>query len=201
MQIYKNEHIPYIKNLISGIFGKSKYLKDANVLVYCNHLIIIVMNTTIYDISLEDMPPLPLVAYRYGTIDELKEDEYIVDTQLSNYMISIYNDKIYSSINNSNKLLASHPELRGVDEFEKCISVKASDGAVFYKVAGIDPNETYLVPIFAGFPNLNKSDKIGISINQFGDTDNLLINFNIFKKKINRNINMYFRTINLVRRI
>ena len=50
--------------------------------------------------------------------------------------------------------------------------------------------------MFAGFISLNKSDRIGVKIYDLDDL-NHLIKFDIYKKKINRNVEMICRVLKI----
>ena len=65
----------------------------------------------------------------------------------------------------------------------------------FFKVYDAN-NNCIEIPMFAGFLSSNKQDKIGITVNDLLD-NHLLIHYTIFKKKINRNIHMYYRILKL----
>ena len=199
MQYIKDPRMPQVRQLINSIFGKSTLLKNIDVLVTeQNSLVIIAMNTAIYEVPLLDCQPLPAVAFKYSDImDIVEEDLCISDVILKEKMKQCYEFYLNSTL--SIPMVAHDPELRGNEDFEYCLSAKAADGARFYKVRGTELYKSYMVPIFAGFPNLAKQDKIGISIYDFNDQyRHLLIVMDIYKKKINRNMKLYFKTINLM---
>lgn len=186
----KDVRVPQAKKLIEGIVSKSDLAKSDIMITGDNTLVIIVRDTVMYTVKLNDVPCLPSISFRY--VDLTDEGEYIPN----NYLL--YNiSSLYNYYNSSTLLkLASEPVLRGNDEFENLLNLKSSDGAEFFKINGSSIGECYFVPIFSGFPAINKADKIGIDIYDLRD-GHLLVNMNIFKKKINRDIKMYFRTINL----
>jgi hypothetical protein len=96
-----------------------------------------------------------------------------------------------------NKVLANNDQLRGDPLFEELISMKAADGMKYYYMRGNDLNTTYKIPIFSGFPNLNKQDDIGITVFEDPIPNIQVIRMIIFKKKLNRNVIMYVRTLRI----
>ena len=199
MQIIKDARLPQAKKLINAIFGKSTMLKSMDVLITeDNTLVIIVFNTTIYEVKMDNCIPMPAIAFKCSDVMELEgEDEGIDDIILKDKMKYCY--YYYKNIECKSPRVAEQPILRNNEEFERCISVKAADGAQFFKVPGNNIGECFMVPIFAGFPSLNKTDNIGIYVYDLQDEyKHLLIHMNIFKKKIGKDINMYFRTINIM---
>jgi hypothetical protein len=103
----------------------------------------------------------------------------------------------YDHFSSTNLPLAQDDELRNNAEFENLLGLKASQGLKYFHLPDLNnPGEVYLIPMFAGFLNLNKNDRVGAKIYDL-DQFNHLIKFNIFKKKINRNVEMYCRVLKL----
>ena len=117
------------------------------------------------------------------------------DANIMNELMSKYN--LYSNIISTNLPLAQDNELRNNEEFENLLGLKSSQGLQYYHLPDLDhPGEVYLIPMFAGFLSLNKADTIGVQIFNY-DEINHLLKFNIYKKKINRNIEMYCRLLKI----
>lgn len=190
----KDIRLPQVRKIIQGIVGKSDLQFSNFMITGDNNLVIIIRETVMYLVKLFDVPCLPPIAFSYENLeqDNLEEDECIPNQYLLSVLSPIY--EYY--INSKSYKLASELDLRNNNEFEQLLSLKAADGANFFKINGSSIGECYFIPIFSGFPNINKSDKIGIDIYDLKD-GHLLIIMNIYKKKINRDIQMYFRTINL----
>ena len=208
----KDPRIPQVRKVASAMFNAA-FLSCSNtfndmMISDDNNLVIINEKTLIYSIPLINEPLLPstIIDLSLGVnpfIDENGKirkddgDEYCIgDIHLLKVMNDCYN--YYRNAEINCKLLAKdeYEELENDNSFEKLLNMKKADGMKFYKMNGLDINESYIVPIFTGFPKLNKSDTIGISIYDL-DNQHLLIIFDIFKKKINRNYKIYFRTIKL----
>ena len=103
--------------------------------------------------------------------------------------------------NKYNFMLENRPVIARLDnlvnneEFIRLVSSKAEDGAQLFRVLGTN-NKQYFVPILPGFPKINKGDDIGIVIQDM-DVMNLLITYNIYKKKINKTVSATIRTLKL----
>ena len=201
MNIARDPRIPQAKKLILNIIAKKDYDFSDVMITRDNTLVIIVRETAIYTTKLLDIQPGFTICFNFSqsTYEGLEEDQYIPNKIIEPIMTDIYNRYLSVELNPLN-LLASEPELRGNDEFERLLALKSADGAEFYKILGTNFKDVYYVPIFTGFPSINKPDKIGINVYDLHDGHFLNI-MNIFKKKINREMKIYFRTINLGRSI
>lgn len=196
-QVAKDIRVEEAKKLASSILSKSN-LKYTNIMIDSDSSIYFeTFGTVLYKTNLLVNIELPPIAFSLGEALELEQDEYIVDCLLYPNMIQKIN--MYCNNIPTGKLLAYQEELRGNEDFESLLSLKAADGMKYYKVNGIDIGNTYMIPMFSGFPNLNKADRIGIKIFDVGNNKHLLVNMNIYKEKVNREINMYFVTIDLSR--
>ena len=83
-------------------------------------------------------------------------------------------------------------DMRANPEFESLLSLKSDDGLKFLKIPTTIGVACF--PMFSGLINANKQDKIGLIVHD--QLDNHLINrVVIYKKKINRTVDMYFRTL------
>ena len=124
-----------------------------------------------------------------------KEGLDIFDPNILNELSAKY--KFYSDFISTNLPLAQDDELRNNEDFEKLLGLRADDGLKFYNLPDYDhPGESYLIPMFAGFLSLNKSDTVGVKIYDL-DQRNHLIKFNIYKKKLSREIEMYCRVLKI----
>ena len=50
--------------------------------------------------------------------------------------------------------------------------------------------------MFAGFLSLNKADTIGVQVYDYDEINHLIV-FDIYKKKINRNVKMFCRVLKI----
>ena len=95
-------------------------------------------------------------------------------------------------------LLAQQSNLRDDPEFEKLLEFKSGDGMRFYKVPAFEKYKVYMIPVFTGFPNLNKQDTASIEIYAYNEISVIVI-MKIFKKKFNREISMIYKILDITR--
>lgn len=206
--LYKDPRIPQARKVATALFNKA-FLSCSNtfndmMISDDNNLVIINEQTLIYSIPLLGEQLLPAINLQLnlnvnpfvdsnGEVRKDDGDEYMSDIHLLKTMNDCY--QYYLGAENNNSLLCEEDELQGNEEFAKLLAMKKAQGLKFYKMFGTDMKE-YLVPIFTGFPKMNKSDKINIKIFNLSNEHQLVV-FYIFKKKINRWYKMYFRTITI----
>lgn len=92
------------------------------------------------------------------------------------------------------------PDLRLIPDYEKLLGMKATDGASMFIMPGNDLYQNFIVPVFSGFPAINAKDKIGIVVRRI-DYKSLLIQYDIYKAKIKKNITLYFIIMDMNRRL
>lgn len=196
--IDRDPRVPIIRKIISNIVSKTLF-EFTNVLVTPdNTLVFTVLDTALYTFHLNNVPVLQPISFNYKLIEELQEDEYIQDNMLMMKLQKLYeyymNEKTYKPV------VASDNELRGNEQFEELLKLKTDDGMKFFKMNGDALGSSYFVPVFTKFPSLNKADTIGINIMDLLD-GHLLVEMNIYKKKIGGILNMYYRTLDVTRSI
>lgn len=194
VKVIRDPRIPQVRKIISSIIGKKDQMFTKIMITRDNTLVIILYDTTIYITKLIDEIPGFELAFYYSDIINLEDDQCVV-----NYILyREINDKFtyFTNIEYNSQLLSSNLTLRGNEEFERLLALKSADGAELYKMYGNNPGEVYFVPIFSGFPNLNKDDQIGINIYYFDQTTLMNVMY-IYKKKIKRDIKIYFRTLRI----
>lgn len=180
-----------IKIVAAVISKKNLYMTNIHITTD-NTLFIICMNTVLYMTKLTDVQPGFEITVEYSDTEVIPvtnpESLYIIRNSIWYYL----------SMANDNNLVAKDNVLRANDEFESLLSMKAADGNKFYKLRGEkDITKLYYVPVFSGFPiNINKTDSFGVSIYDLHD-GYILIKSTVFKKKINRTIDIFYKTIDL----
>lgn len=196
--ILRDSRIPQVKKILNGIVAKVDIPYSDILITGDNTLVIFIRNTLLTTVDLHDIQPEFLIACKYSDIITLEDDYYIPlnDGLLVNHMIQLY-DYYKAIYNNPNNLLATELDVLCLDEFSQFSSMKSADGSKLFKISNSDLSETYFIPLFSGFPTINKADKLGINVYNMNDNRHLLIQLNIFKKKINRNIHMHYKTIKL----
>lgn len=189
----QDPRITQANRLIQSIIPKVDLPYSKIMITEDNTLVIIVRDTVFFTTKITDIQPGFPIAF-YFTALNLDTFEFENDLFLLNEMRNLYN--IYSSIEIPNNCVVTSDELRGNEEFERLIGLKSADGLNFLKIFGNNIGETYYIPIFSGFPNVTKNDKMNVSIFSIKDQYYYII-YHIFKKKINRYIQMHFKTLNL----
>ena len=198
--LYKDLRMVDVRKVILGAVSKRDL--DFTTIYVKDNIVLLVVRDTILIVS-QLLPDFCInnnsgeICCRYKDICNLNDDEYVDDYFLLKQTRNLF---IYY-INNINNypILASDSNLRSDPEFESLLSLKSADGAKFYKLRDINYNKPYFIPVFSGFPNLNKPDTIGATIRDLMDYSHLLIELNIFKKKLKRNIRIVYRTIDLMK--
>ena len=198
-----DHRIHQVRDLVDALVTKSLH-GLINVLVDLVedtwYAIIEVDSTLLYEVPLKNVPMDEIfypIAFNYATIFD-KEDRdtyYGSDVFLLNDMKSKY--YMYKNIVSTTLPVALDSDLRTNEEFEKLLNLKTDQGLKYFKINGVNsPTEVFMIPMFAGFINLSKPDRIGMSLYDI-DGSYLALKMDIFKKKINRDISVYCRIIKL----
>lgn len=193
-EVIKDSRIEQCRKIVESLVSKSMFYNTDILLTTNNKVIIVVDKTVIYIVELKDMiNSYPLIAFRYSDILLFESNDCCVNNIfLANDLNNLY--MYYSGIISGNPV-ASNLSLRDDEKFEELLQLKAADGMRYYHMLGNDM-KTYLIPIFSGFPNLSKPDKLGMSVYDTNDGF-LAIKMDIFKKKINSNVIACYRTLKL----
>lgn len=197
----KDPRVVIAKKIIYNLLSVSDARTSIILITSANDMIMNVMDTILYCIHLKEFdgqPPLPDIAFSYyptwidGSDIPLEDDEYI-PLQDATKIYTNYNDYVLKT-----KMIspvACMNSLRDNNTFEELLSLKAANGVRFFRMLGLDMRTYYMVPIMSGFPKLNKPDTIGITIYDEGGYN--IVEMNIFKKKINREYQMYYRSLKI----
>ena len=182
---YKDIRASEVKQLLSA-FNKESYvvIKGDNVYILTDNSILYYFKLLTTDIN--------ILAFQIFQLENYSEDILLYDPAIYNFVM----DKAITITNISGNRIAEYEDLRSNEEFESLISMKAAEGMKFFRLPSlVDPGKSILIPIFSGFPKLSKPDKIGVIA--LKDDISVLIRFIIYKKKFNRNIDMYFRILDI----
>lgn len=198
MNKYKtDDRLPQVKKILEGALSKT-YLNNSSIMITIdNKIVVLVYDTTIYFVEFE-YPNLGLenIAFTFSDFNSFEEGKYINNELLLNKMNNLWNF-YYNSLYNT-ELITKDEDLRSNPEFEKLLGLKSTDGARFFKLPVLGKiNHFCLIPVFSGFPNLNKNDRVGIEVRRFEDKKYLLNHLIIYKKKINKNVHMIYRTLDI----
>lgn len=187
-----NEQNAFIRNIIAYT-SKSLYVKG---LIYNSTLYMITLNGILFEVDLS------------GAIDQSCICGFTSETLMSNpdYIIddSQTRDEVFEKSQNiinmkQNPVIFMNEALRDDPIFEQIATAKSSDGASNYFIA-TDTGINTFITLYRGILNLNKPDKASLLVYQTIDPKILLAQFNIFKKKINRNYSIYFLFMNFDQR-
>lgn len=179
------------KSNISGDKANTKILISPDITSGEAILIITVQDTIMFKVPLKNQG-----IFLYGAGSGIHLNGFdIYDARVVKELSMKY--KYYTDIMYQKLPLIEEKELRNNEDFERLLGLKSDQGLKFYQIPDYDhPGETYMIPMFAGFLSLNKSDTISVKIYDL-DEVNHLINFSIYKKKINRTIEMYCRVLKI----
>ena len=207
LTVYRDYRIPEVRKIVESMVT-SKFYEFTKILLQENRLIFTVSDTLLYCIPLKVFPNsvedagVVDVAVNYQDLASFKfgQDECNIKSDYNIYleMTHVLNNLNYAGIIDGvydNRIVAFNPDLRSDEKFEELLNLKADQGAKYYRMNTTDLSSTIFVPVFAGFPNINKQDKIGIKV--YNIDGNVIIELDIFKKKINRDIKIIYRTIGL----
>lgn len=192
-----------IKKIVEGIVSKTLLPSTTCLVTPFNTLQIIVDDTVMYIIPLkEDISINPIYAFEYNKILSIDNNINLSNTPLDIGDPLLFDkltfmNNLYRGNMNEDNIVARNSDLKNTESFEEYLTIKSADGMKYYKLPDIDnPSGFYMIPIFSGFPNISSQDKLGISVYDAHDGF-LTCKFDIFKKKINRNIEMIFKIINI----
>ena len=152
-----------------------------------------VQDTLLYNIKLNTYTDIN-ICFNYTCID----NEVIYDNIPLKNKMGMYISHYMNMSNNSN-LLVSLDDINEMESYDVYSKMKSSDGCKFFDLLGYD-NSKYMIPIFSRFPNLNKGDSFSAFIYPYDNNISrryLIVKYKIHKKKIKRDYDVYFKTINL----
>lgn len=190
------------KLLKSYISPVTRVALGINISLQYNRLIINQSDTYLYEVLLpintgfslglgEDVIKLILTTKEgditaYGFHPQMFHNQYISDTLVRKM-------EFYSNITKSLRRTVYIDDLSTHEDFQmKTKDLKASDGCKFVHFQGEDLYDRYLIPVFAGFPNLTKMDNMGIAIYRCNNC-NYIAEYFIRKKKIKAEYHCFSR--------
>ena len=172
----------------------TSFSKDSYARVTYYSIDIMVDSTVIYKAMLKTPPinslPIIYIDTKFMIENNIPEDKLINCPWVEQNFLYID-----SRINFGPKV-AQYNDLRSDPEFERLMNLKADDGMKFYKIPGFDKNKVYMIPVFSGFPNLNKQDTASVDI-YANDGISVIVDMTIYKKKLNRDIHMIYKVLDI----
>ena len=202
LEIYKDPRFAIAKDLLITMLGKKDIENTLAMVNERNDLICMVRETAIFICNLGNITPgFPMYIDCALTLSELAEDpdntKYvpILDIRKINQINEYYDRYV---IRKMSYLLIYHRDNMEQDpEFAEYLSAKSSEGAKFYKGVSLSNNKRFMFPVFSGFPKLAKNDTIALSV-YIMDGTHFMIEMDIFKKKLQRDIRLIYRVLNVI---
>lgn len=184
-----NNENSYIRNIIKAICKTNAFTAA----IYLSKLYIIVEKTQLYIINLDGKLNNDLII-GFDNTSLVENPEYILDSNCLDYVLksaSIY----ISYITDPNNIIYTYPDLKADPNFNEIMSYKSADGGKIYYID--EMNRDVPIMTFGGLFNLNKADRISADIYRTHINGVSLVNFHIYKKRINLNYDMIMRVLNM----
>lgn len=162
-----------------------------------NRVVCITYGSVIYTFFLKDVMNGPAlycnylyVKHReqypmYAEIPYSQQDKDFLDYVAGSYMNQIQ----------TYQLLNTATDVQDLENFQQYIDMKADDGCELYKIG--QPGNMSFFSIFAGFPKMNKSDKLNLYSYRVPDGYSQINRMELFKKKANRIVDIIYRGMDL----
>lgn len=197
----KDKRLPLLWQLLPSVLTLTDY-EFCKVMIVDNIAHIVCRDTLFISIPLDTIPGPNIY------IDLNESRPYIEDPDgtyrvITDYLtidtMNRYYYEYYSGINDpmdtyGKAIVYTCEDLNQKDEFQEFLSLKSAQGARFF--TNTDPNNFFTLPIFTGFPKLNKADKLTLIVRQL-DYKYRMVEMIIYKKKINRTISIKYRLLNM----
>lgn len=204
-QIAEDLRIPQIINIVKSISISADMMRLSKIFITEDNIMIMVVdNTLIYTCKLNDCLPSFNLSIDYNKETSLISSDskaplptqYFVEDYPFEYIRNTYIN--YAALETDDRLIARATDLIHNQEFFDLVSRKSHAPLELFKIPGKDLNTTALVPIYNAFPKIKKQDNIDISVYEI-DNVYLMVVYDIYCKKINRNYKIYFRTLDLTK--
>jgi len=194
-----------VQKIVESLVTKS-LLSNTNCLVTSdNTLVLLVDDTLLYIVPLNNEVSYPSIGFSYAkfmyevssksitdfTTASLDIYDTFITIKLLNFRTAYYGYELEQVMP-----VAFNDDLKTDESFTDYLSIKSDDGMKYYKLPALQPGKQYMIPIFTGFPNITSQDKLGVYVYDLYNGF-LIGRFKIFKKKINRDINIFFRMLDI----
>lgn len=198
--IFTDKRLPDAIKLIVGSVSKTDLMNSYIVIDSYNVIHILVRETALYSIPIYSTVAntgFDNIGFTYGgligVVDPNRVTEYIPDNEALKKVLPIVAVNYYNAKTN---MVAREENLQENPIFSALTTRKSADGNEFYHLIGIDPTKVYFIPIFAGFPNLNKKDSVNITVYKIVN-GNCIVEMDIFKTKIKKSIKLIYSIIDM----
>ena len=198
--IFTDKRLPDAIKLIVGSVSKTDLMNSYIVIDSYNVIHILVRETALYSIPIYSTianTGFDNIGFTYGgligVVDPTRVTEYIPDIEALKKVLPIVAVNYYNTKTN---MVAREENLQENPIFSALTTRNSADGNEFYHLIGIDPTKVYFIPIFAGFPNLNKKDSVNITVYKIVN-GNCIVEMDIFKTKIKKSIKLIYSIIDM----
>lgn len=188
--IFRDPRIPQVRKILQEL----KLTRDCTVYVNdLDELVVFCKDTAIYCIPLTGEFHITPIAFDVSWLEMIEQEDHIATDMRLLFNLQAIWANIRRFVTCKDSIVAHCDDLRVDPEYESLLSMKAGESVKFYHLIWNSLNTDILIPVFNGFPSLNKADKIGITV--YNEVVDFLVDYLIYKKKINREIHMYFRIL------
>ena len=191
--IENDQRLPLIWKLLTS-FMIDTDIKESMMVTKGDILFVVTRNSIVYEVNLDTIPGPDI----YFLLDTSTKDgtQYIkINNIFKCEELDNYFNEYHNNLSNY-KVISRETDLVNNEDFENFKNIKASMGVRFYKSK--DPYVSFMFPIFTGFPKLAKNDNLSYTIYETFKSDNtLLLDMELFKKKINRVVHIRYRMLNI----
>jgi len=213
--ILVDNRVAEVLSVLSTVMSKANDLDDSYIVIYPNNNFYCISSETViwHSIIINNIPDMNTIyidtkkTLEIQSIPKELDENGKVKTYLytaSHYipMEDIFlkntiDTNLNMYINHNYKVILYKDAFSDTEEFDPFRNLKADDGAKMYKYI-TDNSYFVMFPMFTGFPKLSKSDSMNLTVYKQDDKYNL-VKFDIYKKKIKRNIEVLFRVMDLDR--
>lgn len=191
----EDPRLELVHKLVQALVTKSMYGFTQVLVTRDNLLIIIVDKTLLYMVPLNTNLVGPDIAFLYSDIFGLENPNQYTNNLVILNTIQGYRN-LYNVDSGMYPLIFSNDDMRSNEEFETMLNRKATQGMEFYKTLSNDNSRYIFIPMFSSLLSVSKQDKVGIKVYDMLNGFNI-IESDIYKKKINRVVRMFYRTMNI----
>lgn len=201
LTVYSDQRFSVARGLLVSMLGKKDIQNTIAMINENNELICVVRETAIFVCHLGNITPgFSIYIDCESTFDKFGDDNDprfipILDIRKINQINGYY--KMYIS-NKCNYPLIFHKDNMEEDPvFAEYLASKSAEGAKFYKGISNDLTSRFLFPVFSGFPKLLKKDTLNLFIYNM-DIQHNMVEMVIHKSKLNKDISLIYRILNIV---
>lgn len=184
MNVILDDQIEFLKKILSNVVKGIDYYKGT---LFQGTLYILAVSGIFYKIDVSSF-------YQYETFFDFEKKSgekieiFLNPTNIFNELFSII-EKIKSYENNCH-IIYHEQDIRTNEEFENIIALKTNEGSGKLNINTELNHSTFMV-IYKNIFNLSKPDTASLQIYNLG-FGKLLSKFNVYKKKLNIKVDIYF---------